>query len=118
MPERDERRRSTSGRVPPHNVEAESSLLGALLLSFFFIGLDYQAEHHLFPKIPHKHLPKAAAITADWCKRNGVVHLSVPYLWALVDAAKFMAKSYQRNASAPLAVRAGLIDDGPQQLAA
>ena len=61
---------------------------------------------------------KAAAITADWCKRNGVVHLSVPYLYALVDAAKFMAKSYQRDATLPLEVRAGLIDAEPQRLAA
>ena len=34
MVERTERRpRGGAGRVPPHNVEAESSLLGALLLS-------------------------------------------------------------------------------------
>ncbi|MFN0253656.1 MAG: fatty acid desaturase family protein [Kofleriaceae bacterium] len=103
-----------------HQLETTRNLEMPKIVSYFFIGLDYQAEHHLFPKIPHKHLPKAAEITADWCKRNGVVHLSVPYLYALVDAAKFMAKSYQRNASLPLAVRAGLIDaePEPQQLAA
>lgn len=101
-----------------HQLETTRNLEMPKLISFFFIGLDYQAEHHLFPKIPHKHLPKAAAITTDWCKRNGVVHLSVPYLYALADAAKFMAKSYERDATAPLAVRAGLIDEEPQRLAA
>ena len=41
-------------------------------ISFFFIGLDYQAEHHLFPKIPHANLPLAARITRQWCAERGV----------------------------------------------
>lgn len=101
-----------------HQLETTRNLELPRFISYFFIGLDYQAEHHLFPKIPHQNLPKAAAITKAWCERNGVVHLSVPYLYALADAAKFMAKSYERDATAPLAVRAGLIDEAPQQLAA
>ena len=39
-PQRDERRQQTSrGRVPPHNIEAEESVLGALLLSREAIGV-------------------------------------------------------------------------------
>ena len=61
-------------------------------------------------------LPKAAQITADWCKRHGVVHHSVPYLYALADAAKYMARAYERESVDPLEVRAGLV--GNSQLAA
>jgi hypothetical protein len=103
-----------------HQIETTRNLELPRFISFFFIGLDYQVEHHLFPKIPHQNLPLAAKITREWSERNGVVHLSVPYLHALVDAAKFMARSYERDATAPLAVRAGLIErePAPMKLAA
>jgi fatty acid desaturase len=101
-----------------HQLETTRDLELPRFISFFFIGLDYQAEHHLFPKIPHQNLPLAAKITRAWCEKQGVVHLSVPYLYALKDAAKFMAHSYERDATAPLAVRAGLIENPPVTLAA
>jgi fatty acid desaturase len=92
-----------------HQLETTRNLELPRFISFFFIGLDYQVEHHLFPKIPHGHLPRAAAITRDWCARNGVTHLSVPYLFALVDAAKFIARAWEREAEDPIEVRAGLV---------
>ncbi len=92
-----------------HQVETTRNLEMPRFVSFFFIGLDYQVEHHLFPKIPHKKLPLAASITAAWCKRNGVAYQSVPYLSALVDSAQYMADAYQRDARDPIEVRAGLI---------
>jgi fatty acid desaturase len=78
----------------------------------FFIGLDYQVEHHLFPKIPHKNLPRAAQITAAWCKREGVPYQSEPYLVALADAARFMAMAWSHDAVDPIEVRAGVVGSG------
>jgi len=92
-----------------HQVETTRNLELPRVISFFFIGLDYQVEHHLFPKIPHQNLPRAAAITRAWCQRNGVTHLSVPYLYALADAAKFIGRAYEREAHDPIEVRAGLV---------
>jgi fatty acid desaturase len=92
-----------------HQLETTRNLEMPKLVSFFFIGLDYQVEHHLFPKIPHKQLPLAAAITAAWCKRHSVPYLSVPYLAALVDSAQYMANAYDRQALDPIEVRAGLV---------
>ncbi|MDX2092277.1 MAG: acyl-CoA desaturase [Kofleriaceae bacterium] len=100
-----------------HQMETTRNLELPRFISFFFIGLDYQVEHHIFPKIPHQNLPLAAKITREWCEKNGVVHLSVPYLYALKDAAKFMARSFERDATASLAVRAGLIDRSPAEIA-
>jgi fatty acid desaturase len=92
-----------------HQVETTRDLELPRFISYFFIGLDYQVEHHLFPKIPHQNLPRAAAITADWCARHDVPYMSVPYLFALVDSAKFMALAWSRDAVDPIEVRAGLV---------
>jgi replicative DNA helicase len=85
--ERDEGRRSTRGRVPPHNVEAESSLLGALLLSSDAVGavaeLGLAADE--FYKPAHQHLyeavralaaagePVDAVTVADELRRAGLL---------------------------------------------
>ena len=92
-----------------HQLETTRNLQLPKVVSFFFIGLDYQVEHHLFPKIPHQNLPRAAEITRAWCEKNGLKHLTAPYSVALVDSAKFMATAWQIYASAPLDVRAAHI---------
>jgi len=92
-----------------HQLETTRDLEMPKIVSFFFIGLDYQAEHHVFPKIPHQNLPKAAAITKAWCAARGITYLSVPYLYALVDSAKFMANAYERESTDPMEVRFGLV---------
>jgi fatty acid desaturase len=88
-----------------HQLETTRNLEMPRALGFFFIGLDYQVEHHLFPKIPHANLPRAAAITRDWCARHGVVYKSEPYLAALGDAARFIGNAWERDAVAPDLVR-------------
>jgi len=81
-----------------HQLETTRDLELPKVVSIFFIGLDYQAEHHLFPKIPHHNLPLAAKITREWCARTGTVYKSEPYLHALVDAAGFIRDAYKREA--------------------
>jgi len=91
-----------------HQLDTTRNLELPGVISFFFIGLDYQVEHHLFPKIPHQKLPQTAAITAAWCARHGVRYLSEPYVTALVDAAKFMAHGWHTDSMDPIEVRAGM----------
>jgi fatty acid desaturase len=69
-------------------------------ISFFFIGLDYQVEHHLFPRIPHQKLPLAARVTRDWCHRHGVAHHREPYLVALRSAERFIRNAWAIEAVA------------------
>ncbi len=92
-----------------HQLETTRDLQLPRFISYFFIGLDYQAEHHLFPKITHQNLPRAAEITKAWCERHGVAYLSVPYLFALKDSAKYMADAWSRDATDPSEVRFGLV---------
>jgi fatty acid desaturase len=68
-------------------------------ISWFFIGLDYQAEHHLFPKIPHANLPLAARITRAWCAERGVEYHSEPYLAAFGSARRFIARAWAAEAA-------------------
>jgi len=86
-----------------HQVETTQNLALPKFVSFFFIGLDYQVEHHLFPKIPHHQLPRAAAIAQAWCERHGLPHMTAPYGVALVDAARFISHAWTRPAGDPVA---------------
>lgn len=94
-----------------HQIETTRNLELPRIVSPFFIGLDYQVEHHLFPKIPHASLPKAAAITAAWCARHGLPYESIPYQKALVISVKFMAVAWSKNAQNPHDVRSWLADE-------
>lgn len=89
--ERNDRRtppaRRSDGRVPPHNLHAEESLLGALLLSREVVGtvaeLGLQVEH--FYKPAHQHVyaavrglmatgqPVDIVTVADDLRRNGLL---------------------------------------------
>ena len=79
--------RRDNGRVPPHNLSAEESLLGALLLSREVVGqvseLGVQVEH--FYKPSHQHIysamrglmatgqPVDVVTVADELRRNGLL---------------------------------------------
>jgi len=45
---------------------------GNRLVTWYVGGLNYQVEHHLFPRISHVHYPAVAAIVADVCREQGV----------------------------------------------
>ena len=58
-----------------------SSTVGGRMLGFFHGGLNYQIEHHLFPRISHVHYHKIKPIIQDWCKKNNVKYTYYPTLW-------------------------------------
>jgi linoleoyl-CoA desaturase len=45
------------------------------LITFYVGGLNYQAIHHLFPRICHVHYPKLAPIVAETAKEFGVPYI-------------------------------------------
>jgi fatty acid desaturase len=63
-------------------------------LSFFFVGLDYQIEHHLFPRIPHQNLPVAAPIVRRWTARNSAPYFVVNYGKGVSDVTRFMDNAW------------------------
>lgn len=58
------------------------------LFSFLLIGLDHQIEHHLFQRMSHLGVKKAARITQAYCERNGLPYSVQRWGDALVDCTK------------------------------
>lgn len=50
-------------------------------LTWYLGGLNFQVEHHLFPKIGHVHYPALAKIVAEVCAEQGVEHRTKQTLW-------------------------------------
>jgi fatty acid desaturase len=83
-----------------HQLDTTRNLQLPGVVSYFFIGLDYQVEHHLFPKIPHQSLPRAARICARWCRERGLPYKSLPYLAALGDSTRWIHAAWKTPATA------------------
>jgi linoleoyl-CoA desaturase len=45
-------------------------------LSWLIGGLNFQIEHHLFPRISHVHYPAIARVVEDACREYGVTYLA------------------------------------------
>jgi linoleoyl-CoA desaturase len=56
------------------------------LITFYVGGLNYQAIHHLFPRICHVHYPKIAPLVAETAKEFGV-----PYIYNESFGSAFMS---------------------------
>jgi len=48
---------------------------GNKMITWFVGGLNFQVEHHLFPKISHAHYPEISAIVKRVCQEMGVPYL-------------------------------------------
>lgn len=56
-----------------HQVEATVDFArGNRLLSWFIGGLNFQIEHHLFPRICHVHYPALAPLVEETCREFGL----------------------------------------------
>ena len=49
---------------------------GHRIIDFWYGGLNYQIEHHLFPTMARNNLPKAKEIVRAFCAERGVAHYS------------------------------------------
>ena len=59
---------------------------GNRLLGWYLGGLNFQVEHHLFPKVCHVHYPALSAIVEATCAAYGVRYTAQPSLRAAVAA--------------------------------
>jgi acyl-lipid (7-3)-desaturase (Delta-4 desaturase) len=58
-----------------------SSNVGGEWLCWLNGGLNYQIEHHLFPRICHVHYPKLLPIVREFCKKKGITYVHFPTIW-------------------------------------
>lgn len=70
------------------------------VLRFFFGGLDYQIEHHLFPRMARNRLPQARALVQTFCRER-----SIPYCEQGPLAAYGSVLASLHRAGAPLRQR-------------
>jgi fatty acid desaturase/RNA polymerase-interacting CarD/CdnL/TRCF family regulator len=64
-------------------------------LSWFFVGLDFQVEHHLFPRIPHQNLLQASRIVEPWCERVGAPYQRIDYGSSICQVTRHVRLSWQ-----------------------
>jgi fatty acid desaturase (delta-4 desaturase) len=55
-----------------------SSNVGDEWLAFLNGGLNYQIEHHLFPRINHSHYPFIAPYIQEFCKKKNIRYTHFP----------------------------------------
>jgi linoleoyl-CoA desaturase len=73
---------------------------GNNFISWFVGGLNYQVEHHLFPRISHIHYPEISKIVARKCQEFGLPYHSMPTMIAAVGSHyRFMKTLGQKPAS-------------------
>lgn len=70
---------------------------GSPLADFWYGGLNYQVEHHLFPNMPRNNLKKAQVIVRAFCHEKGI-----PYHESGVWQSHKEILGYLHGASAPL----------------
>lgn len=62
-------------------------------LSWYLGGLNFQVEHHLFPRVCHIHYPELARVVSGVCAESGVPHHTHPSLWrALRSHVRFLKR--------------------------
>jgi linoleoyl-CoA desaturase len=52
------------------------------LITWYVGGLNFQVEHHLFPKVSHIHYGALARIVREACRELGIPHLRNETLWS------------------------------------
>lgn len=56
------------------------------VLSWMIGGLNFQVEHHLFPRISHVHYPAVSRVVKDACREFGVSYLEQPTFGAAITS--------------------------------
>lgn len=74
---------------------------GNKLISWFVGGLNYQVEHHLFPRISHIHYPEISKIVEQKCREFNIAYNAMPSMWAAIGSHYRFMKTMGRK---PIAV--------------
>jgi linoleoyl-CoA desaturase len=62
-----------------HQVETTVDFAtGNRLLTWYLGGLNFQVEHHLFPKVCHVHYSRILPVVREVCAKHGVRHMTQP----------------------------------------
>jgi linoleoyl-CoA desaturase len=70
-----------------HQVKTTANFaMNSGIVNWYVGGLNFQIEHHLFPKISHVHYPAISKIVQKHCEINGVDYNYSPTMWKAVTS--------------------------------
>jgi acyl-lipid (7-3)-desaturase (Delta-4 desaturase) len=70
-----------------------SSSYGGNFAMFTTGGLNFQIEHHIFPRMSSWHYPRISHVVKECCQRHGVTYNYFPYIWDnTVSTLRYMRK--------------------------
>lgn len=70
-----------------HEIETTADFArGNGLVCWYLGGLNFQIEHHLFPRISHVHYPELSKIVEATCREFGVSYTAFPTVWSAIRA--------------------------------
>ena len=70
---------------------------GPALVDFWYGGLNYQIEHHLFPTMPRNKLRLARPLVKAFCEQHDITYCETSLLQSYIDMVRFL-----HQVSAPL----------------
>jgi fatty acid desaturase len=73
---------------------------GGLFNDFWYGGLNYQVEHHLFPSMPRNNLKRAQKIVRAYCQEHAIAYYETSMLQSFREILLFL-----HTVSAPLRVK-------------
>ncbi len=68
------------------------------IISWYVGGLNFQIEHHLFPKISHIHYPAISRIIKEACREYGIIYVEYPRMYQAVASHVSFLKQMGRAA--------------------
>jgi linoleoyl-CoA desaturase len=91
-----------------HQIKTSSNFaMENKVISWFVGGLNYQIEHHLFPRISHVHYPEISKIVQEKCKEFNLPYNQYPTLTqALASHFRVMRQLGKRPAAMSLQAQA------------
>lgn len=87
-----------------HQLDTTRNIRTPRWLSYFYVGLEHQLEHHIFPQIPHQNLARAGVIMRRWCAENGLPYRDVGWFEALASVTVFVRDAWKIDPSSSRAV--------------
>lgn len=75
------------------------------LITWFVGGLNFQIEHHLFPRISHIHYPALSKIVQAKCAEFGISYISTPNFFAAINSHFRFIKQLGQRPENPVAIQ-------------
>jgi linoleoyl-CoA desaturase len=81
-----------------HQIRTTSNFgMKSRLLTFALGGLNFQREHHLFPKVSHVHYPEISKVVRAVCEEHNIDYCESPSFWCAMRSHYRFVKAMGKN---------------------